>query len=134
MPQQGPNGHAENELHLLAFLEELDHWLINAHDVKEDLDALRAAYPDPEQHWRAIQAIVHQMQVIPRRGPGKEMHGNYLGWTRRAFESHRQSGEPADLRIVYRVLGDGKVELLGFGHRHLPEDLYRRLGYRRRRT
>lgn len=59
------------------------------------------------------------------------MHGRLLGWRRDAFQSApKLRGSKADLRIVYRMLPDGQLELFGFGHRHQPESVYRRLSAR----
>lgn len=120
--------HLHNNLMFVQALEQFDNLLIAAEDVRDDLGALTTAFPDPHQHWQALQAILKQLRILATHLPGKPMKGQLFGsWRRHAFESAPQRRGPADLRIVYRVHDDGTVEVLGFGHRHVPESLYGRL-------
>lgn len=104
----------------------MDFLLFRAELVWEDLCDLASAYPDPQAHAEALAAILHQLAVVHLRQPGKDIQGRWQGWRRHAFQSQPQRGARADLRIVYRRHGDSTI-LLGFGHRHLPEDFYQRL-------
>lgn len=116
--------------HSLVFAEALaglEGLLIHAGDVFEDLVALEAAFPDPRRHAQALQAILGQLALLRRRTLGVALKGGFAGWRRHAFESARQSRAPADLRAVYRPLPDGRIELLGFGPRHVARDVYPRL-------
>lgn len=104
----------------------MDFLLFRAEVVSKDLRALEKAFSDPQDYAAALAAILHQLQVVHRRQPGKDLEGRWLGWRRHAFQSRPQRGAKADLRIVYRRHGDLTI-LLGFGHRHLPIDFYERL-------
>lgn len=104
----------------------MDFLLINAEDVRTDLQDLERAYPDPQDHASALASILHQLAVVHIRQPGKDLQGRLQGWRRHAFQSRTQRGARADLRIIYRRNGV-LTEILGFGHRHLPEDFYRPL-------
>jgi hypothetical protein len=89
---------------------------------------LAQAFPDPLEHRRALQATLRQLRLLPRCQPGRPMRGPaFTGWRRHAFESAPQRRGAADLRIVYRLHEDGRVEVLGFGHRWRPAAIYARL-------
>ncbi len=99
-------------------------------DVWNDLLTLELAFPSPEQFGSAVGEVVHQLTVITASEPGKPMFGTFGGWKRHAFQSEPSIGGRADVRIVYKVSDDGRIALLGFGHRYLPNDIYLRLRVR----
>jgi hypothetical protein len=75
----------------------------------------------------AMAAVVNALTFIVqgRVSPSHLVH-NLRNWTSFHFQSQRALGNPADLRIVYQSR-DTSVRVRGFGHRHLPDDFYRRL-------
>lgn len=103
-----------------------DVFLFNEDDVVEDVQSLEEAFPDPREHTEALAAILHQLVVVHRRQPGKDLQGWLRGWRRHAFPSRKERGARADLRIAYRREGE-RTAILGFGHRRLPMDFYERL-------
>ncbi|MBE3590655.1 MAG: hypothetical protein IMW98_07525 [Firmicutes bacterium] len=113
----------------MAQLAEMDCLLIHAGDLSRDLRDLEHAYPDAHAHWTALAAILHQLRIVHTRRPGKDLTGRFQGWRRHAFPARPERRARADLRIVYRPRGD-RTEMLGFGHRHAPADVYRRLSTR----
>lgn len=122
----------ESQIRFLEGLASLPDVAINADDVYDDLEALAKAFPDPERYATALRAILAQLRILVKQAPGKPMQGRYAGWRRHAFQSQQRRGARADLRIVYRIEG-GRAEVLGFGHRHDPVDVYLRLRERRER-
>ena len=100
----------------------------NPDDIANDLVATAQAFPDPVVYQRAMQEVLHQIDVIRGTKPGIDMKHGMSGWRRHAFQSDRHArGTNADLRIVYRQAPDGAVEIFGFGHRRIPYDVYLRL-------
>ncbi len=76
---------------------------------------------------KAISQIVHSLNlIINKRSIGQPLVGNLTGWFSFHFQSQRVSKHPADLRCVYKDAGV-EIQVRGFGHRHLPGDIYRRL-------
>lgn len=99
-------------------------------DVVADLKAMEAAFPNAAMHRQAMDEMLHQIDVIMHRHPGKPLRGRLQGWTRHKFLSNpSQRNVHADLRIVYRT-DRGSLEIFGFGHRRTPQDIYLRLSSR----
>ena len=100
----------------------------NPTDLFMDLLEMATAFPDPVQHRLALTETLHQLSVIAHKQLGQPMVGTLAGWRRHAYQSDRKSrGVHADLRIVYRVNGNGQLQLLGLGHRRIPDDVYAKL-------
>jgi hypothetical protein len=101
--------------------------------VAADIEALRVAFPDPTDLVCAIIAVrAELMQAV--RNPtshGKELQHKQVGWRRSSFASQRNVRRPADLRLVFRPIEGGGIELRAFGHRFVPESVYFRAGLRR---
>ena len=97
-------------------------------DVDSDLRNLAEAFTDPASYQEALAHIVQQLVALRTARPGTAMRGRLAGWRRHAFQSQPTvRGSRADLRIVYRIGDNGSLELLGFGHRHRPDDFYQHL-------
>jgi len=96
--------------------------LINAMDVKADLLILEQAFPDTATYAGALAAILNGItSLLSRRSPGGELKHALPGWRKHKCAS--PGSARLDLRIVFRADAD-RVELLGFGHRDDPWDLY----------
>ncbi|MDA8347044.1 MAG: hypothetical protein M0Z66_16500 [Thermaerobacter sp.] len=125
------NEPAANEATKRWFAEQLERFgaalRFNPADVLDDLASLEAAFPSPESYKVALEEAIHQLHVVVRQQPGKGMRGRLNVWRRHAFQSMPARGGKADLRIVYKASDGSEVELLGFGHRHVPRDIYQRL-------
>lgn len=75
----------------------------------------------------AMSAVVTSLTlVVQRRISPTHLVRNLANWTSFHFQSQRIQGHPADLRIIYQR-SDTTVRVLGFGHRRLPDDFYRRM-------
>jgi hypothetical protein len=98
----------------------------NPEHVASDMEALRLAFPNEAAHLRALQSVLEELAHAVARAStwGIGMTGPYTGWRRSSCQSHRARGSPADLRIVFRPMVDGRVELRAFGHRWLPETVH----------
>ncbi|MBP1970328.1 hypothetical protein J2Z83_002446 [Virgibacillus natechei] len=66
------------------------------------------------------------LQIVKTRDIGQPLVGNLSSWMSFHFQSQRTQKHPADLRIIYHDTGDF-IRIRGFGHRHLPSDVYQKL-------
>lgn len=64
--------------------------------------------------------------IFKHRDVGQDLQANLTGWKSYHFQSQRIRKHPADLRIVYQDTGS-VIRVRGFGHRWIPEEVYRRL-------
>jgi hypothetical protein len=93
----------------------------------DDVVLIAYVFDEEELFKKAINQIVHSLHlIIEKRSIGQPLAGNLMGWFSYHFQSQRVNRHPADLRCVYK---DATVEIQvrGFGHRHLPSDVYKRL-------
>lgn len=64
--------------------------------------------------------------LVDGRVEGAPLKYDLSEWCSFHFQHHRARGAKADTRIIYRRTDDG-IQVRGFGHRHLPRDIYRRI-------
>lgn len=128
LPENGRPSHAEARK---AFLQDFGSFgarvLADEVHLVDDLFSLQMAFPDGAQYEMALQEILGQLRRLQGVVLGRAMRRRLQGWRRHAFVSGAGVLREEDLRIVYRPQGDAGIELLGFGHRDEPVDLYRRL-------
>ena len=135
MEQDGADSPSAKELckqyreRFVAALRPLgDSLLINAEDVKTDLLVLEQVFADPSQYGNVLLQIAAQLSTLCAQPHlGKDLKGPLAGWRKHKISSGRESR--ADLRILFRRTGQ-QIELLGFGHRDEPYDVYRFVGSR----
>ncbi|CAM4355850.1 DUF3237 family protein [Paenibacillus alkaliterrae] len=66
-------------------------------------------------------------QLIDGVVSASQLEQNDSGWDSYHFQSQRVQGHRADLRVVFQNVDHHTVRIKGFGHRHLPSDIYKRL-------
>lgn len=78
-----------------------------------------------------LQAMNNVLRALTQLIDGKldksQLARNYRGWESYHFQSRRAQGQRADLRIVFQNVTSHSIRVKGFGHRHLPSDIYKRL-------
>lgn len=107
----------------------------NVQDVKMDPNALvddviLMAYVFHERlsFLQAMNSVVRALeQIVNEKVSVSQLEHNLRGWDSYHFQSQRLQGQGADLRIIYQHVDSGSVYVRGFGHRHLPSDIYKRL-------
>jgi len=97
--------------------------------VKDDVAALRRAFPRDDDFTRALQSVTRHLHNL-RPDKVSELDHELAGWWRLKFSSGID--QRADLRIIFRPTKDG-FELRAFGHRHDPASIYFRSASRRSR-
>lgn len=93
----------------------------------DDVVLMAYAFPEEAEFARAMLQVEHALTLlVQQRQLGPALRGNLAGWRSYHFPSHRARRHPADLRIVYQDTGSA-IRVRGFGHRWIPDAVYRRL-------
>lgn len=93
----------------------------------EDVFLLAYAFPNEDDFMAAVastcRAITHAAtgSVTP-----SSLKYEFEEWHSYHYQHRIGQGAKADCRIIFRRAKDG-IEVKGFGHRRIPEDLYRRM-------
>ena len=102
----------------------------DARETRQDLQVLQDAFPKPEDYDRALLEVLRYVTALMAGlKRGADLKGPLSGWQKCKGRSSTDSSGRDDLRIVFRALPNC-VELLGFGHRDEPWDLYGYIGAR----
>jgi len=111
---------------------ELEGLSMDADKLVEDVVLVAVAFDqDPNIFSLAMVNVVTAFRLILRdRNIGQELVGNKAGWYSFHFQSQRTRKHTADMRIVYRDTGT-TIQVMGFGHRWLPQEIYNRLSFGR---
>ena len=100
--------------------------------LAEDAFLLSLAFPDRDDYLMACASTCRAIERLVRGCVmASDLKYDFKGWKSFHFQHRVGQGVRATMRIVYREV-DGGIEVLGFGHRTIPLDLYKRL--RRDRT
>ncbi|MCY0880250.1 MAG: hypothetical protein OWU84_15100 [Firmicutes bacterium] len=95
--------------------------------VVDDIALMVYAFPEQAEVARAMLQVEHALTLlVQQRQLGQALRGNLAGWRSYRFQSHRARRHPADLRIVYQDT-DSAIRVRSFGHRWIPNTVYRRL-------
>lgn len=95
--------------------------------LAEDAVLLTRAFDEEEAYKAAVVNTVKALKDISRgRVFPDALSGAYDGWFSYHYQPQVAQGTPASLRIIFRQV-EGLVYVLGFGHRYIPSDVYRRL-------
>lgn len=103
---------------------------MNQDELVDDVILVAFVFDEERTFKLAITQITNAIhQIIRQRNVGQALVNNYDGWMSFHFQSHRVNGHPADLRVVYQDIITA-IRVRGFGHRHLPTNVYKRLNGR----
>lgn len=103
-----------------------------ASSLAEDAFLLSVAFPDEEDFLAACSSTRRALEQLARGAIAtSDLKYDFEGWRLFHYQHRVGQGVRAGMRIVFRVVKDG-IEVLGFGHRTIPIDVYGRL--RRDRT
>lgn len=118
----------------VALLAPIDGVRFDPNALYDDVLALSQALLDPDEFKLAIVSTRRALiQLSEGRLEGTLLRFKLSEWRSLHYQHKRGRGQRADMRIVYRAIerGDG-IQVRGFGHRHDPQDIYRRLRERDR--
>jgi len=103
---------------------------MNQDELVDDVILVAFVFDEESKFKLAINQITNSIhQIISQRNVGQALVNNYEGWMSFHFQSQRVNGHPADLRVVYQDIITA-IRVRGFGHRHLPTNIYTRLNGR----
>ena len=93
----------------------------------EDAALLTVAFDEEEAYKAAVVNTVKALKDISKeRVKADALSGAYRGWLSYHYQPRVAQGTPASLRIVFKQTEDS-IYVLGFGHRYIPSNIYRRL-------
>lgn len=118
----------------IVLLSDIDDVEFDGKTLAEDVLSVSEALSDPAEFKLVIAATRRALvQLGEGRIEGTPLRFKLAEWRSLHYQHKRGRGQHADMRIVYRVLEDGSgIRVRGFGHRHDPQDIYRRLRERDR--
>ncbi|WP_019415071.1 hypothetical protein [Paenisporosarcina sp. TG20] len=103
---------------------------MNQDELVDDVILVAFVFDEESTFKLAINQITNSIQhIVSQRNVGQALVNTYDGWMSFHFQSQRVNGHPADLRVVYQNTNT-VIRIHGFGHRHLPTNIYRRLNGR----
>ena len=95
--------------------------------LARDVVLLAYAWPDAEEFSAAVVGTCDALRALTeRRVEGTELKYQFKGWRSFHYQHRKFRKAKADARIVYRRVDTG-IQVWGFGGRHIPSDIYRRL-------
>ena len=94
--------------------------------VVEDTILFAEAFPEAEDFDIAVANLIRTLtQLVRNRITPAALKHQLAGWHSCHFQHRVGQGVPADCRIIYRQR-DEALEVLAFGHRSRPADIYQR--------
>ncbi len=95
--------------------------------LADDLHSLIAMWPDEQAFLTVISSTVGAIELIVEdKALASLLSRDLAGWRSFHYPHSRSHRGKADMRIIYRRVGS-EVQVLGFGHRYVPSDVYARL-------
>lgn len=111
----------------IAALSSVDGVLMEPSALAEDAMVLTLAF-DKEDDYKA--AVVNTVKALKDISKGRvapsALSGTYEGWSSFHYQPRVAQGTAATMRMIFRQ-ANGSLYVLGFGHRHVPSNIYRRL-------
>lgn len=93
----------------------------------EDIVLLSVSFPNEDEFKAAVVNTVNAIQLVRDRSVTPSLLENHLGgWRSYHFQHRVAQRAKADCRLIFRPIENG-IEVKGFGHRYIPQDVYRRL-------
>lgn len=104
----------------------VEHVRMDPRYVLEDTMLFAEAFPEEEEFTIAVANLIRSLKLLVhnRTTPAGLKH-QLAGWHSCHFQHRIAQGGPADCRIVYRQQGE-TLDILAFGHRRRPSDIYKR--------
>ena len=126
------SGRAELIGEAIEALSSVDGLHMSPESLAEDAFLLSIAFPDEEDYLAACASTRRALEQLARGLVAtSDLKYDFEGWRSFHYQHRVGQGVRAGMRIVFREVEDG-IEVLGFGHRTIPLDVYGRL--RRDRT
>lgn len=112
----------------IAALSSVEGVLMQPSSLAEDAMLLTLAFEDETAYKTAVVNTVKAFKDIVRgRVTPADLSGAYDGWSSYHYQPRVAQGGSASMRVIFKRV-ESAVYVLGFGHRYVPGDVYRRLG------
>ena len=119
-----PDDLLEQAIDILADVEGVE---MDAEGLADDVVLLAYALSEEIEFRCAVVSVHDALQLLVDGAvEGAVLKYQFAEWRSFHFQHRRLRKARADMRIVYQRTGSG-IRVKGFGHRHLPSDIYRRL-------
>ena len=89
--------------------------------ILESISATEADFDGVIDRTIAALALLAGRQV-----DADALHHEYDGWLSYHYQPRIAQGQKAVYRVIFTYTDEG-IDVMGFGHRHQPTDIYRRL-------
>ena len=108
-------------------LSSLDRVQMGTKELAQDATRLTFAFPEQNDYKLVVCNTAKAMKDLVRgRVSSSTLDGVFQGWESYHYQPKVGQGIAADMRIVFKREAEG-IRILGFGHRYIPDDLYKRL-------
>jgi hypothetical protein len=119
-----------NELILewIDHVSNIDGLLMDPVSLADDVTLMAFVFVNENEFLQAMNNVIRTIsQLIEGKVDTSQLERNYSGWDSFHFQSKRAQRHRADLRVVFQTTAQNSIKVRGFGHRHLPLDIYDRL-------
>lgn len=111
----------------ISALASVEGALMQPEALAEDALCLTLAFPEENDYKSAVVNTTKALRdLVGNRVSTNELAGIFQGWESYHYQPKIGQSIAANMRIVFRR-NEGRIYVLGFGHRYVPEDVYRRL-------
>lgn len=94
----------------------------------EDVVLLAKVWQNEDEFAAAVASSARALEhIVAGRVTASPLRERLEEWQSYHYQLRRMQGQPAALRVVFRKLEDGTIEVKGFGHRFKPADVYHRI-------
>ncbi len=95
--------------------------------LAEDAILLAYAFPEEDEFKAACANTCRALSLLVEgKVATSDLKYAFEDWQSYHYQHHVGQGSAATCRIIYRKI-EGGIEVMGFGHRHIPEDFYVRM-------
>jgi hypothetical protein len=96
--------------------------------LADDIVLMAFIFDNEETFLLAMDNVAKAIsQLVDGSVDVSRLRRNFTDWNSYHFQSQRTQSHRADLRIEFDKVDDTTIRVKGFGHRHLPSDVYKRL-------
>ena len=115
------------QLQALRVLASVEGAFFDPQWLAEDIHLLAEAFPDPEEFAAATVSTGRALKsLVSDSVNAADLDYDLKGWKSYHYQHRRAQRAKADMRIIYKREND-QCLVMGFGHRHVPANVYRRL-------
>ncbi|MBQ0140475.1 MAG: hypothetical protein KBT36_14420 [Kurthia sp.] len=120
----------EEKIKAIRAIASIDKIKIDPHILVVDINILAEVYSESETFQKAVSQLCHHLYLLViGKVDTSDLGYNLKEWDSCHFQSKREKGQKADMRIIYRKEND-YIIVAGFGNRFIPTEIYKRIANR----